>query len=169
MTGENPRNEKNIFFSQNQLCFIPLASSRCTDSSGIKHSWFGEKKKFRPFSPILGFHKWFVVTKKSKKASRAYKKRLDELNTMVPLVSLSDNHVMRYWQKTVFENRHSLHVTGETTRNEQKQFFSPNQLCFIPLAWSGCTDSSGIKHSWFGEKKNFRPFLVYSPVKVVTQ
>ena len=146
-----------------------MASSQCTDSSGIKHSWFGEKKKFRPFSPILGFHKWFVVTKKSKKASRAYKKRLDELNTMVPLVSLSDNHVMRYWQKTVFENRHSLHVTGETTRNEQKQFFSPNQLCFIPLASSRCTDSSGIKHSWFGEKKKFRPFLVYSPVKVVTQ
>ena len=146
-----------------------------TGISALRRSqWYKEKLIWREIffssiSPILGFHKWFVVTKKSKKASRAYKKRLDELNTMVPLVSLSDNHVMRYWQKTVFENRHSLHVTGETTRNEQKIFFSPNQLCFIPLASSRCTDSSGIKHSWFGEKKNFRPFLVYSPVKVVTQ
>ena len=48
--------------------------------------------------------------------------------------------------------------------NRRKIFFSPNQLFFIPLASSQCTDSSGIKHSWFWEKKIFFSFLGFSPV-----
>ena len=67
---------------------------------------------------------------------------------------------MRKWKNPLLPHWN----IGETTRNEQNIFFSPNQLCFIPLESVQRDEANGIKHSWFWEKKIFFSFLGFSPV-----
>ena len=63
--GETTRNEQNIFFSPNQLCFIPLESVQRDEANGIKHSWFWEKKYFFHFSgfrlSLTHYMKWMSI------------------------------------------------------------------------------------------------------------
>ena len=61
----------------------------------------------------------------------------------------------------------SLTPSLKHRRNNEKRtkyFFSPNQLCFIPLESVQRDEANGIKHSWFWEKKIFFSFLGFSPV-----